>query len=349
MNVDLSANLTVIVPTHNRAHFLDRLLCFASAVRYPFSIQVADSSGEENQKKNKAQIGIHHRSLNIGYAHFNCGLMEKLFRSVEKVTTPYCCFWADDDFQLPEGLLSCLRHLEEQTKYGSCGGQFLAVRQNDAVTDAYLVTYPSRDEASPADRVLRWSENFYSNFYAVYRTPLLLEMLRAVIKASCYERCRIIPEVLMGQMSLMLGTQRMIDELATVYQMHPNNDSRVTPCVKDDAAFPNDYRHYREIIAPIFSRETGLSLAEADRLVDRSFRNVHRWTGGPWRIFKKLVENIRRPWIRLQLRLDARRESPKFTCVKKEQISATDLRRSSGSVAVAMKMIAEHPEGIMGL
>ena len=349
MKVEVSANLTVIIPTHNRAHFLDRLLCFASEVRFPFPIQVADSSDEQKRRQNEARIGIHAHVLNVGYSHFNCGLMEKLFRSVEKVTTPYCCFWADDDFQLPEGHLSCLRQLEDQSDYGSCGGQFLAVRQNDADTDAYLVTFPSRDEASPAERVVRWSENFYTNFYAVYRTPLLLEMLRAVTKASCYEGCRIIPEVLMGQMSLVLGRQRMIEELSTVYQMHPDNDSRVTPCVRDDAAFPNDYRHYRETIAPIFSRETGLSLSEADRLVDRTFRNVHRWTGGRWRIFKKLVENIRRPWARLQIRLDARRASPKFTRVKKEKVSPADLRLRSGSVAVAMKGIAEHPAGTMGL
>ena len=345
MNVAPSAKLTVIIPTYNRAQFLERLLGFACEARFPFPIQVADSSNEENRKQNEALIGIDYAALNIGYSHFDCGLMEKLFRSVESVTTPYCCFWADDDFQLPEGLLSCLRYLDQHEDYGSCMGQFLAVRRNETDTDVFLETYPSRDESSAAERVLRWSENFYSNFYAVYRTPLLLEMLRAATKASCYERCRIIPEVLMGQMSLLLGRQRMLGELSIVYQMHPGNDSRVIPCVRDHDAFPEDYRRYRETTAQIFSHATGLPLSEADRLVDRSFRNVHRWTGGRGRIFKKLFENIRRPLARMQLRLDARRIKPKFTRVKKERMAADDSLLKSGSVAMAMKAIAEHPMG----
>jgi hypothetical protein len=79
--------------------------------------------------------------------------------------------------------------------------------------------------------------------------------------------------------------------------------------------------------------------------VDQSFRNVHRWTGGRGWIFKKLFENIRRPWFRMQLRRDARRTNPRFTRVKKVQISADDLLLKSGAIAMAMKAIAEHPEG----
>ena len=348
MNVDPSANLTVIIPTYNRAHFLSRLLCYASEVRFPFPIHVADSSNEENRRQNEAWIGVHSKALNICYSHFDCGLMEKLFRSVERVATPYCCFWADDDFQLIEGLLSCLRQLDNHPDYGSCMGQFLVVRQNETETDVFLETFPTRDETSAAERVLRWSENFYSNFYAVYRTPLLLAILRATTQASNYERCRIIPEVLMGQMSLLLARQRMLEKPSLVFQMHPGNNSRVTPCVRDDAAFPSDYRHYQETIAPIFSRETGLSLSQSAQLVDQSFRNVYRWTGGRGRIFKKLVENVRRPWKRLRLRLDVRRSSPRFTRVKKERISADALPLKSGSVAIAMRMIDEHPVGTSG-
>ena len=324
---------------------MERLLGFAREVHFPFQLQVADSSNEVNRKQNEALVGIHSAALGSGYCYFNCGLMEKLFRSVESITTPYCCFWADDDFQLPDGLSSCLRYLDQHQDYGSCMGQFLAVRRDEADTNVFLETYPSRDESSSAERVLRWSENFYSNFYAVYRTPLLLEMLRAATKASCYERCRIIPEVLMGQMSLLLGRQKMLEEPSIVYQMHPGNDSRVTPCVRDHDAFPEDYRRYRETTAQVFSHATGLPLSEADRLVDQSFRNVHRWTGGRGWIFKKLFENIRRPWFRMQLRRDARRTNPRFTRVKKVQISADDLLLKSGAIAMAMKAIAEYPEG----
>jgi len=225
-------------------------------------------------------------------------------------------------------------------------GQFMAVRRNEDCTDILLETFPSRGESSTSERILRWSENFYSSFYAVYRTPVLMEMLRVGVVASCYERCRIIPEILMGQMALLLGRQRMIEGVSIVYQMHAGNDSRLTPCVKDHTAFPIDYTHYRSEMAALVSQSAGLSLSEADWLVDRSFRNVYRWTGGRWWIFKKIIENVRRPWRRLLLRLDAKRSAPRFTCISKQRLQVSDVRLESGDVAIALAAIARHPDGV---
>ena len=345
MNREPSAQLTLIVPTFRRVRFLDRLLDYAQATRFPFPILVADSSEGEEFGRNAARIEACDAPLKVAHLRFACGLMEKMFCSVEKVTSPYCALWADDDFQLPEGLLAGLKFLDENPDNGSCMGQFMAVRRHEQDTDVFLEIYPSREEPSAAERILRWSENFYSSFYAVYRTPVLLEMLRASVKASCYERCRIIPEILMGQTALLLGRQRMLEIPSIVYQMHDGNDSRVTPCVRDHASFPEDYRRYRREMSPLVAAVTGLSRFEADRLVDRSFRNVHRWTGGRWWVFKKLVENIRRPWRRLRLRLDAKRAVPRITRVTKQRIIATDDRLKSGSVAIAMAAVARYPNG----
>lgn len=345
VNREPAAQLTLIVPTFRRARFLDRLLDYAQAARFPFPILVADSSEGEDFRRNAARIGACDAPLKVEHLRFASGLMEKMFRSVEKVTSPYCALWADDDFQVPEGLLACLRFLDENPDDSSCMGQFIAVRRHEQATDVFLETYPSREEPSAAERILRWSENFYSSFYAVYRTPVLREMLRASMKASCYERCRIIPEILMGQTALLLGRQRMLAIPSIVYQMHDGNDSRVTPCVRDDASFPEDYRRYRREMAPIVAAGACLSLAEADRLVDRSFRNIHRWTGGRWWLFKKLLENIRRPWRRLRLRLDAKRAGPRITHVSKQRIAATDDRVKSGSMAIALAAVARHPNG----
>lgn len=345
MNREPAAQLTLVVPTYRRARFVDRLLDYAQETQFPFPILIADSSEGDDAARNSARIAACLSPLQVEHRRFTCGLMEKMFHCVETVTTPYCALWADDDLQVPEGLRACLKFLEESPEHASCMGQFVAVRRHATETEIYLETYPSREESAAGDRILRWSENFYSSFYAVYRTSVLQAMLRACAQASYYERCRIIPEVLMGQMALLLGRQRMLGLPSIVYQMHEANDSRVTPCISDDEAFPEDYRHYRAATAPIFAAAAGISLAEADWVVDRSFRNIQRWTGGRWWVFKKLAENIRRPWRRMQLRLDAKREVPRITRVLKQRIASTDARLQSGSVAIALAAVARHPNG----
>jgi len=346
MNTDLSDQLTVIIPTFHRAHFLGRLLSYAREVQFPFRILIADSTQKDDLPLNEAWIEVHRASLNIGYLRFSCGLMEKLLLAAQQATTPYCCFWADDDFLLPEGHLSCLAFLNQNPDYGSCMGQTLAVRQNQTAIEAYRVSYPSRDETSAVERVTRWSENFYSNFYAVYREQLLLEMLHATAGASCYEQCRIIPEILMGQMGLLLARQRALDDISIVYQMHSANDSRLTPCVRDDSTFPEDYRRYREAAVQIFSKTAGLSASEANQLIDQSFRNIYRWTGGRGRTLKRLVEQLRRRWKKWQLLLDGQRCVPRFTRVIQERLAIGDSLLKSGSVSAAMKCIRQYPDGL---
>ncbi|HTH46180.1 MAG TPA: TIGR00180 family glycosyltransferase [Candidatus Limnocylindria bacterium] len=345
MNVEPAAQLTLVVPTFQRSRFLDRLLDYSEAVQLSFPILVVDSSEVADFGRNATRIAACRPPMRVKHLRFDCGLMEKMLHGVEKVATPYCAFWADDDFQLPEGLQACLRFLDENPDHASCMGQFVAVRRHEKHTEVDLETYPSREDASAADRILRWSENFYSNFYAVYRTSVLLEMLRLVATASCYERCRMIPEVLMGQTALLLGRQRMLGIPSIVYQMHDGNDSRLIPCIRDDVSFPEDYRRYREAAAPMFAAAAGFSLAEADSLVDLSFRNIHRWTGGRWWLFKKLHKNIRRPWRRMYLRWDARRAVPQIARVIKQRIPETDDRLRAGSIAIALAAVARHPNG----
>ncbi len=345
MNSDSAAQLTLVVPTYRRARFLDRLLDFAQAVQCPFPITVADSSDGPDATRNAMRVAACRPPLRVELQSHTCGLMEKMARCVESVTTPYCGLWADDDLQLPEGLCACLEFLEGNPDYASCMGRLVAVRRHATDTEAYLETYPSREEPAAADRILRWSENFYSSFYAVYRTAALQQMLRTSAKASCYERCRIIPEVLMGQMALLLGRQRMLAIPSIVYQMHDANDSRVTPCISNDAAFPEDYRRYRQETAPILAAAAGISEAEADRLIDRSFRHIQYWTGGRWWVFKKLWKNLRRPYRKAYLRWDAKRAVPRITRVIKERVPSTDDRLKSGSVAIALAAVARHPNG----
>jgi glycosyltransferase domain-containing protein len=338
--------LTVVIPTYNRSRFLARLLAYARGVAFPFPMVIADSSSGEERLRNEEQVAALRGILSIQYRHFETGFVEKLWSAVEGVTTPYCCFWADDDFQIPAGIAACMAFLEANTDYESSMGQFLGVGGSRGGTHAALETYPSRDEVLASDRILRWSENFYSGFYAVHRTPALQKMVRVTAEASCYERSRIIPEILIGQMALLLGPQRMIPGISIVYQMHPGNDSRVTPGVRDNRAFPADYQRYLSVVAPMVAAHAKIPLDEARGLVDRSFRNIYCWKGGPAWLFKKMGGNVVKRARRIHRWWDSRRAQPRLSHFTVDPVPSGDPILQTDGVAAAMDWITRHPNGI---
>jgi glycosyltransferase domain-containing protein len=339
-------DLTVVVPTRNRRAFLARMLRFSELVRLPYRIVVMDSSEPAQAAANAALVAGYSGRLRAEF-HPSCpDLLGKLKAGIDKVATPYACFWADDDFQTPEGLVQCLEVLRSNPAAGSCLGRMLAVRTGPSGLEGFDSTFPARNEPDAAERMRIWSENFYSTFYAVYRTPQLVRSLEITLAASSYERCRIIPEILLGQLSQLQAPQATADVCSIVYQMHAANDSRLTPTVRDHDNFPAEYAHYRRTFAPFVSELAGLPAVEAGRLIDSTYRNVHRWTGGPGWLFKKAIENIRRPWKRWQLRLDEKRAVPRYPRVINTPVSESALGAATGGVKTALDLIRSHPSGV---
>jgi glycosyltransferase domain-containing protein len=346
--VPVEGLLTILVPTRNRPAFLARLLRFIGTLQIRHPVVIMDSSDPKNAELNAGNVERVrlNQGVDVRIHPTTQGLLEKMASALALVSTPYACFWADDDFQLPEGLEACIRELEARPSIGCCLGRMLAVRIGPDSFEGHELACPAREETAADLRLWLWSRNFYSTFYAVYRTPQLRRSLEITVAASVYEHCRMIPEILLGQLSLVLGAQGAVDVTSIVYQMHPANDSRITPRVVDHKRFPQEYARYRAAITPIVSATSGLTEAEAGRLVDRSYRNIHYWTGGRWWLLKKVADNLRRPWLRLQLCLDRYRKVPWFPKVPKRKLTDLELSRQSGSAALALELIRRFPHGI---
>lgn len=344
MNHAQPNELTAVIPTHNRARFLLRLLAFAEEVRFPYPIRIIDSSGPVEAQTNLDTVSFFRDRLDVAYQHVTCGLLEKLCFGLQETRTPYVCLWADDDFQIAAGLSECVNFLKRNPEYKSCTAQFLSIGSSGAQTRAFLATHPRRDEELLSERILKWSEKFYSNFYSVYRKEALAANLEIAKEACTYERCRIIPEILLGQLSLLSGRQGALPIISLVYQMHPGNDSRLTPAIKDDEAFPKDYEQYRQRLSAAILQQSTLSREAAMELIDCSFRNVYRWTGGRGWLIKKLLENIRRSWRRLQNGF-AKPKSEGNVLVT-QRLDPSDPILGRGEVAAAIRWIQRSPDGI---
>lgn len=338
----IDSSLTVVVPTHNRAHFLARLLRYAEECEFPFPLRIIDSSNELHRSRNR-ELATGSR-LAPAYEHCDLPIIEKMLHAMQQVTTPFSCFWADDDFQLPHALRSGARFLAEHADFTCAMGQSLSVMQR---RNSEIRARDSRslDFDSPAARIETWSRRFFSTFYGVYRSEHFRYCLERTSQIADYARSRIIPEILMGELGLLLGKFQRLDAPSLIYMTHAGNESHLVPCVRDEAGFDEHYHRYLEGFADDLCRLGGMHRDDALRLARRAFRNVYQWNGGRWKWIRKSLRELRRVAGTLgsaAATLAGVRRSP--MC---ERLPADDPRLADPDVTRALRFVREFPEGIL--
>lgn len=167
----LNERFTLVVLSHNRKAFLQRILQYYSS--YPCSILVLDSSVEANESVAELYPQVDYRHLpQFSYK----GLQDKLTYGVNLVTTPYMAFAADDDFLIHDALSASVEFLEAHQDYGLCHGYGMMYLARASETNYYrrdrrvMEDYDSLDAQ---DRVMNFMGHFLPPFYAVTRTELL--------------------------------------------------------------------------------------------------------------------------------------------------------------------------------
>lgn len=270
--------------------------------------------------------------------------MNKLRIGLSQCRTPYVAFWADDDFQIPEGIERALCFLEANKEHQSCTAAFASVSTLKKESNLIIAFHPAREEQDAALRITRWAEDFYSTFYSVFRTPTLSRCLDLAATISSYESCRIIPEILLGQLALLYGRQGSIPDVSILYQVHATNDSRIIRPVHDDNAFADEYARYRDGLGLEFQKVLHLPPDQSRQLVDTTFRLVYRWTGGRFWIYKKLVENLRRTFKRAFPGLARPRRSGQP--LTKAEVRQDDPKLDHQSIRVAIQLVTAFPTGM---
>ena len=111
--------VTLIIPTHERHHYLERILDYYINIKsVDFEILIADSSV-------KAFREI--ESPNIKYLHMPyIDLVEKLSIVLKFPRTPYTLICADDDFIIPDTIFKCIDFLDQNSDYSSAQGKYLS-------------------------------------------------------------------------------------------------------------------------------------------------------------------------------------------------------------------------------
>ncbi len=172
----MKEEVTIIIPSHERHHLLLRAIDYYSEL--DFLILIVDSS--------KVFLNVK-LPWNITYLHLPGSFFgDKIYSGLCKVSTPYSCLCADDDFLSESGLYFGIRYLEENKEYVSVQGNYVHFSYSENLNDyhpVYAETIGTKkvDANSPVDRLMESIGMGQSFIYALHHTEVLLKCLRVTL------------------------------------------------------------------------------------------------------------------------------------------------------------------------
>ncbi len=275
MSTDQSECLTYVIPTHNRPEFLDRLLRYMAMVQCRNKIQIADSSSEANAAINLTTFQKYRAQLRLDMQHYDLGVIQKCSAAVDQVRTRYAAFVADDDFQFPQVADKCTGFLDQNADFGTCLGR-TAVIHAGAPTVRQL-DHRTINAECPLQRCFELSlQGNYSTFYGIHRTSLLRERFQLVVETTDYQRCRILPEIMLAQLCALQGKIGVIPETSLLKLSHGRNETCLTPRVQNPDQATKEFGRYRAALSTFMLNQVqGSEPTSIGRIIDRNFRLMY--------------------------------------------------------------------------
>jgi glycosyltransferase domain-containing protein len=268
--------VTLLIPTLNRPEFVIRLLRYYAEVGFTGRIAVGDSSDAAGVRLTRAEVERLKGALDIDYVELpGLGLADSWKHLIDRLSTPYAAYLADDDFLVPTSLDKCARFLAEHTDYAAAHGAGLGVTLDTnglfgkvMLCDYYAQTVSEADLAS--ERLRQHLERYSVTLFAVHRT----ETWRAM-----FEDVHLIPDMSFGAellpccLSVVHGKVKELDGLYVVRQSHARRYEQ--PTMFDWIATPNWFASYQvtlDSLARALVAQESISLEAARKIVQEGFR-----------------------------------------------------------------------------
>jgi glycosyltransferase domain-containing protein len=286
--------VTLLLPTMNRPDFVLRLLRYYAGIRFQGRIIIGDSSLPVHVEETRRGLTPFVNTLDIDYEAFpGLGLADCWKQLIDRTTTSYAAYLADDDFLVPRSLDACARFLDEHPDYAAAHGAGLGITLDShglhgqvVQCDYYRQTISEADR--PSERLSAHLDHYTVTLFAVHRTETWRLMFKDV---------HAIPDMSFGAellpccLSVVYGKVKELPGLYVVRQTHDRryNQPTMFDWIASDQWFPSYQATLNSLANALVSRE-GIGIDDARRLVHDGFRRYvgggmglpSRWTnGGP--------------------------------------------------------------------
>ena len=156
----MTSACTILIPTHNRAAYLER--CVSWFLQFDCPIVIADSSAAAWSSPKRSHDAVTYTHLPGGFEVYP----EKLRRGLDAVATPLVALCADDDFITRDSFRQCTAFLQANPDYASAQGYCYQVQPFGERLVAWPLHYPFHDLHQDAwiDRVERAGSTIFYSF-----------------------------------------------------------------------------------------------------------------------------------------------------------------------------------------
>lgn len=336
--------LTCVVPTHNRPHFLRRLLHFYTKFRPNFPLIIVDSSNPSNAAENRAVIDCVRDRLEISYQHYDLPFIEKCIQCLERVWSPLVVLCADDDFLFPEGVEQCREFLLHEAGYASAMGRTVLLDNTRSGWRGKLRVLKgySIEHDQPLSRCRQLAAQFYSNFYAVYHTATLLENYRIAAASSDAQSLPHLPETLLSQLSVLRGRCKVLPVMYSLWERHETNWSSMTRTqIQPEADLK--FERFKQCLTDQFG-QVGIEPAQTERLVEHWYGHFRFPDLANRRRQVSTAEMVRRVVYGMAERaVDTFANDRVMHC---RSVRSSDLVGCEGAWNTAVKLMTEFPTGM---
>jgi len=332
--------ISLFIPTMNRSEFLIRLLRYYKAVGFKGPIYIGDSSHPGDVERTKEAIKSFRGELNIVYREYpGIDGVRCVQRLLELVSTPYAAFVADDDFMVPAALERCADFLDANPDYSAAHGvgALISVDSNAAygpVKSAGYYRQPVAEEGSASQRLTSLLQDYTVTLFSVHRVQTWRAMYKDATQVADWKHLG--GELLQCCLSVIMGKVKQLDGLYLMRQVYASGCAEAATSkgmqnagqlasinmsatasvdsfdwITSKAWLPS-YEIFRDLVSCELSKQDGISMDEARRVVKQAFWSYlaktlqHKWeisygpaTAGVPRRFReaaKATPGVRRIW-----------------------------------------------------
>lgn len=269
--------VNIIIPTYNRPEYLRRIISYYNEYGGDYNIIVADSSSDENKKRNKEIISAF---SNLNILHLSkyssaLNLFRKVADAVNYAEEKYCVFCADDDFITPNGINESINFLEKNPDFAAAHGYYISFylrtdkKGKRQFCFAPIYSHKSITFSDAKSRLFfRLSNYNVPTLYAVHRTDFLKMIFKETLKSINDDR---FGELLPSMLTLMYGKMKCLDVLYGAREIIPDSGGRTSKDLIDfmkDGTYDEKYAKFRDCLATHLCRKSQLDIEESKRVVD---------------------------------------------------------------------------------
>jgi glycosyltransferase involved in cell wall biosynthesis len=163
--------ITTIIPTHNRAHFIKRAIRSALEQTHPhIKVIVYDNASQDNTEEIVSLFARNDSRVNYVKHSQPISAVENFQFGISKVETPFFSFLADDDILLPNFYQQGLDTLSNHPDAACFLGSAIDLHTSGKILAANAMSWPDQ-EYFPASDALPYIIGHYVNWTAaIFRT-----------------------------------------------------------------------------------------------------------------------------------------------------------------------------------